>query len=72
MVFYLPSSKNRISRNMYHTHTLSSSHLSHFIDLDEMPSHEARNLARKCGRNNELGLGCLGYEVQVGHASEPV
>ena len=57
---------------MYHAHTLSSSNLSHFIDLDEMPSHEARNLTRKCRRNNELGLGCLGYEVHVGHASGPV
>ena len=48
MVFYLLSCKNKTSRNMYHAHPLSYSHLSHFIDLDEIPSCETYNLAPKC------------------------
>ena len=76
MVFYLLFCKNKTSRNMYHAHPLSSSHLSHFIDLDEIPSCETYNLAPKCRpkgrRNNEWDLGCLGYEVHVRHAGELV
>ena len=76
MVFYLLFCKKKTSRNMYHAHPLSSSHLSHFIDLDEIPSCETYNLAPKCrpkGRRiNEWDLGCLGYEVHVWHAGELV